>query len=115
MTLLSKHSQEQEKKLDKEIDDFLESDYFNDQWEEQYLKLKVRLKSFIQNDREELLKKVVDEIGRELMDGDLRDSLERYFPKDEEARMGIRPSKSNRSGVLAYHSDIQAYLKSLLE
>ena len=38
-----------EKEFNELIDDFLKDDYFNSQWEKQYLKLRTKIKSFIDN------------------------------------------------------------------
>ena len=59
--------------------------------------------------REELL----EEIKKNMISGELRESFEENFPKDEEARLGIRPSKSNRMGALALWGDITIFLQSL--
>ena len=63
-------------------------------------------------------REVIGEIMEELINGDLRNSFEKYFKKDNIDSDGNylpRKSTTNRSGALAYFSNINAYLRELLQ
>jgi hypothetical protein len=44
----------------------------------------------------------------------LRDKFEELFPKDKEATLGIRPSKSNRSAALVLWAEWELLTRNLL-
>jgi hypothetical protein len=56
---------------------------------------------------------LLEEIRQSMIDGELRESFEKWFPKDEDTSQ--HPSKSNRSGALALWGDITVFLNKFKE
>lgn len=58
-------------------------------------------------------KEVITTVEEEMMNGELRNLLDEHFPKDKEAEMGIRPSKSNRSSAIVLWGELVAFIRKL--
>jgi hypothetical protein len=62
---------------------------------------------------EALFSNAAKKLEDNMMDGDLREAFETYFPKDDDTNE--HPSKSNRSGALAYMGLIMVELRKMMK